>query len=359
MRSLILVLLLLCISLYGEGYSDTPDVEEKELYLSYAVVPKKIYLHQQFDVTIKAVVTQQRFLDIEYAFKGFDGVTLVDSKPKRVIKGRYYYDTFTFKANRHYMQLPTIVAKVRYSPYHTSKTYELEGLKLESIALTLNQDFAHTICKNFYVEKYKTTRYSPSKVITLFSAVAKGCDLKDFHIDSIAKQGFESIQNDENGSKMTYYLVLDDTLENLEFSYFNLENDQYEKVLIPIIIEDDSVSTQSDLAPQDSNHKRIKIALAAGFMGLFILLFFLRGHIIYLLLAAVALAVTIANSMAIETRCVKKGAKIHILPMHNSTLFDILNKEQTLEVLATQGEYTKIKINNTTGWINSEDLCNP
>ena len=358
MRLLFLSLLILAQSLFGQGYSDTPEIEEKELYLSYDSVPKKIYLSQQFDITIKALSTQKHFVDIEYTFKEAKGVKLLNSKPKREIKGRYFYDTFSFVAQKHYMQLPTIEAVIRYSPYHTSKSYMLEALNLESISLHQNREYAHIICESFFIQNYKTTRYSPSKIITLFSAQAKGCDLSHFAIDGIAKQGFESLSSDENGSIMTYYIVLDDRVENFEFTYFDPTSERYEKVLIPIIIEDDSVSTQSDLAPQESNHKRIKIAIAAGFMGLFILLFFLRGSKFYLLFATIALIITIANSMSIETRCVKKGAHIHILPMQNSTLFDITTKEQTLEVLGSRGDYTKIKLNNTTGWINSEDLCN-
>ena len=358
MRILTLALFILLQSLFGQGYSDTPEVHEKELYLSYESLPKKIYLSQQFDVTLKALSTQKHFLDIEYTFKDAKGLTLLNTKPKRKIVGRYYYDTFTFVAKKHYMKLPTFMASIRYSPYHISKPYRLDGLNLESIALRQNRDYAHVICESFFIKNYKTTRYSPSKIITIFSAQASECDLKNFKIDGISKQGFESLSSDANQSNMTYYVVLDDKIENFEFTYFDPGSERYEKVLIPIVIEDDSVSTQSDLAPQESNHKRIKIAIAATFMGLFILLFFLRGNKLYLLFALIALAIAIANSMAIETQCVKKGAHIHILPMQNSTLFDITQKEQTLEVLATRGDYTKIKLHNKTGWIDNADICN-
>ncbi len=357
MRFLLLFVAILTQFLFAQEYSDTPDIEQTQLYINYEDVPEKIYLTQIFSTTIKVLSTEDHFEDIIYNFTGSRGVKLLSKTPKREIKGRYYYDTFSYIAQSHYMKLPDIQAHIKFSSYHSSKPTLLEGQNLLSIKLRDTRDFSHVVAKKFLLESYKTTKYSHSKNITLFSIEADNSDLSTFKLPKISKQGFQSLSNDYNVSKMSYYVVIANDIENLEFTYFNTISQKYEDIVIPIVVEDDSVSTQSDISPQENSHRMIKVVIATSFVAICLFLYILRRSRVYLLFMFFAIVYIGLNATPIQTICIKEGSYLHILPMQNSTLFDITKSELSLEVLDTVDDFTRVKIENKIGWLNNEDIC--
>jgi len=357
MRFLLALVLLLPLFLLADEYSDTPDIEQKQLYITYEKIPEKIYLSQVFSITIKTLSTQEHFENIVYEFSNSSGVKLLSKIPNRKIVGRYYYDSFSFIASSHYIKLPEISAKIQYSTFHTSNKTTLASVDLLAIQLRDTKDFSHVIAKKLILHTYKTTKYSHSQNITLFSATATNSDLSTFKLNDILKQGFESLENDYNLSKMTYYAVIDADIENLKFTYFNSVSEKYETLLIPIIVEDDSVSTQSDLAPQENAHKMIKVAIAVTMLAILLILYVFRQRNIYLILILFSIIYIILNAMPIQQVCIQKGSYLHILPMQNSTLFDVTKERLSLEVLDTQENFTKVKIHEKIGWIENENIC--
>ncbi|RLA72079.1 MAG: hypothetical protein DRG24_03890 [Epsilonproteobacteria bacterium] len=356
-----ILFLIVSLTVHAEGYSDTPDeVAQKVLYLSYDDVPQRLMQGELFAIRIKTLSTLDSEYEIVYRFKNGRGVKLFTEEPIREIRGKYYFDTFYFIANRQKIRTPDITAVIKYSDFYEAYPTVLEGRKLDVITLNPDTNYAHILADDFSVLLAKTTQYDNQSNIVVFRAEASRSNLETFHFNDALKQGFESIINHYDRSSMTYFAIIPSKLESVKFSYFNLEKKRFVNVIIPIIIDNDTVSTQSDLKPIERKHTMLKIS-AAGvviFIGLVLLL--LRRRLWYLILIIIPGLYIAYASIPIQHACIKEGSPIYLLPMKHGTIFEITPSEYILEIQGSVTDFTKVKLhNNNIGWIKNEDLCTP
>ena len=332
---------------------------QKVLYLNYFKVPKRVIKGEIFSVTLKTLSVVSDFEDIDYTFSnGRDINILNDGIPYRKEKDHYFLDTFYFQATGPHVRLPDITATLKdyfSTPY---KPTTLPGKRIETIVLNPKEDFCGIIAKDFIIKHYKTTSYDDKHNIVVFIAEAKQAFLKNFHLRSLFKQGFESLHDTIETSKMTYYAVIDKQEENLHFSYFNTRKNDYITLNIPIIVEDDSVTTQSDLKPKDNSKKQIKMFIALGVILLGVVLLLWRQRIIYIALILLP-GIYVIYLMTPQPRvCIKANSKIRILPLENGTIFHITNNQIQLDKIGSTRNFTKVELpNKKIGWVKNEDLC--
>ena len=343
----------------GDGaYVDEPEVEQKVLYLSYVNLPERVFKGSIFSLSVKLLSTEDHFEDIAYAFRHGHGYKLLNPLPERRNEGRYYYDTFYFLVTGSSLQTPELTASLRFSDFHETSPTTLPGKKIEVVTLNPPRDFAHLIAESFQITDYKTTRYNRGSNIAVFSAKAVRSDIESLKLDGIEKQGVESVSPSHKEATITYYAVIPKKYEHLIFSYFNLKSERFEEVLIPIIVEDDSVSTQSDLKPTEHKHEKIKIAVAAAVAGISFLLFIFRRKVIYFIFVIIPAIYIAYAAVPIQYACIKAESPIYLLPMENGTTFEITAKRTSLEVQGEIEGFTKVKLeNNKIGWVKNEDLC--
>ncbi len=346
---------------YSDGdalYSDEPEVTQKVLYLSYVSLPERVIRGEIFPITVRVLSTEDHFEDIAYAFENGSGYRLLDETPQRREEGHYFYDTFYCVATGATLVTPTLTASLKYSDFHATSPTTLAGKKLEVITLNPPADYANVLAEQFEITDYKTTRYNRSSNIVVFSAAAKRCDIETLKLGKVEKQGIESVQPSPDMSQITYYAIIPSKYENFRFSYFNLKTERFKEVLIPIIVEDDSVSTQSDLKPTEHKHTRIKIAVAAVVGALALILFIFRRKYLYLVFVALPALYIAYAAVPIEYACIKSGSPIYLLPMENGTTFEMTEKRMLMEVQGHVDGFTKVKLENSKiGWIRNEDLC--
>ncbi len=333
-------------------------IKPKVLYLSYLYTPKRLIKGEIFKITIKTLSVIKNFTDITYKFDNEKDIKLLEPSPKREQNGRYFYDTFYFQATGLHVRTPDITAMLIDDLNSSYRTTTLNGKKIDTIALHQRDDFSHIIAKDFIIKKYKTTVYDNTHNIVLFSAEANQTRLQDFHLKNVTTQGFESIEDTINASKMIYYAVIDNTKENLIFSYFNIGKNDFIKLAIPIIVDDDKVATQSDLNPHDQSKQRIKIILAASIIVIGLILFLIRRKFFYLFLVILPLIYLILLLGKQQTICIKPNSNIRILPLKNSTIFEITKQKLLLKKIGSTKGFVKVEFkNNKIGWIQDEDLC--
>ncbi len=355
--------LFLITSLWAEpdSYSDTPDMaEQKVLYISYKEVPQQIFQGEVFAIRLKTLSTVTSFDNITYQFENAEGLTLLTPEPVREIKLPYYYDTFYFIADKARIRTPDITGTVKFSEFYQAYPTRLQGQRIDVVSLNPNRHYVHILADNFSILQAKTTYYDRHSNIAVFTASAERCNLETFKLTDVIKQGFESIETSFDTSTMTYYAVIPSEIETLKFSYFNLQKKRFVDVIIPIIIDDDSVSTQSDLKPIEHKHTLIKItaAGAVAFVGLILLLIYRR--VFYLLLVIIPGLYIAYVSVPIQYACIKEGSPIYLLPMQHGTIFETTTSEYNLEVQGSVTSFIKVKLhNNNIGWIKNEDLCTP
>ena len=333
--------------------------QESDLYLSYEKLPKKIYKNQIFTVTTKVLNTNKNNSLLSASFGNFYGVKVLSLKPYRIQKDFTYYDTFYFQATETNLQTPDLFYKLLRSSEYEYTPVKLSGKK--SFALNLNTDaeFSHLLAKKFTIESYKTTHYDQNNNIIVFTAATDFANIDDFNISVASIQGFESISGDLPSQRMTYYAVIPKHLRSLNFNYFNLSDDHYIPITIPIEVDDDSVSTQMDLSPTQYNHSFAKIMIALGFILLGIILYLITRKKIYFFMIALTPILYVAwVYFPKEKLCIKSDAKIYLLPMKNSTIFHKYSSVQKLQKMGKVDEYNKVLLSNLNiGWVKDEDIC--
>ena len=335
------------------------EVQKKVLYLNYVELPKRLIKGELFSVTIRTLSVIKDFEDIEYRlFNAKDVQILNGGIPYRQEKEHAFYDTFWFRATGTHVKLPDIEATlVDYFATPYRKTI-LRGKRIETIKLNPRKDFCNIIAKDFVIKNYKTTTYDDTHNIVVFVAQAKETFLKDFHLPHAISQGFESLNDNIDLSRMIYYAVIDKKIENLLFSYFNLEKNDFVTLGIPIIVQEDRVATQSDLKPKDNSKKRFKLFAAAGVIFLGVVLLLWRGRYIYIALIVLPAFYIFYLLIPQEKICIKENTKIKILPLENGTVFEITKHPVKLTKIGETKGYVKIELpNKKIGWISNEDLC--
>jgi len=330
----------------------------KVIYLSYKDLPKRVLKGEIFTITIKTLSTVKDFTDVLYKLSNSTGLKLLSDYPTRDMDNRYYYETFYFLVTSRVARLPDIEATLlNYNEEQFKKT-TLRGEKLNVVTLNPKKDFSNIIADHFELQEYKTTSYDQNNNIVVFTATATNCDIASFKFSNVIKQGAESIIPSYFDSKITYFAVINKELKTFSFSYFSLKNNRFINVDIPIIVSDDSVTTQSDLKPKDQSHELLKMQIAAGVALIGFIVILWRRKYIYLIFILIPLAYIAYIGVPSKEVCIKEGADIHLLPVINGTIFETTPRVYHLQKEGEAKDFTKVKLQNEKiGWVKNEDIC--
>ena len=328
----------------------------KVIYLNYEEVPQRVVQGEIFPITLKSLSTVRDFEDVHYDFSNLSGLKMLTKTPIRVKKSKYFYDTFYLQSTQSWAKLPDVNATLLASQEYNS-TF-ITGEKLNIITLNPKKNFSNVIAKDFELLKYKTTTFDAQHNIIVFVASAIRSDLSKIHFNNVYKQGIESLSNNYNTSKITYFLVVDKKIEKLSFSYFNLDKNRFIGLTIPIIVVEDSVTTQSDLKPKDQSKERLKMSIAA-LVALVAFIFILwRKKYVYLIFIIIPLAYVIYLAIPEKEICIKKGTPIRLLPVDNGTIFETTDKKVLLLKEGSVQKFVKVQLKNERiGWVKNEDIC--
>ena len=351
----------------------------KVIYLSYDKVPDRVVKGEIFPITIKALSTVRDFQNIEYSFTNHHGLKILNTIPYREAKGKYFYETFYFITTESQAKLPdleaTLITTDDYAPddenltevidiadYNETTTHYdttvLAGQKLNVVTLNPKKNFSNIIADTFELVEYKTTNYDNKHNIIVLVATAQNCDIEKMHFKGVYKQGIESVTSSYFDSRITYYVVINQEIENFTFSYFDLTKNRFIRINIPIVVDDDSVTTQSDIKPKDQSRELLKMKIA-GVVALIGFIFILwRRKYVYLVLILIPLIYIIYLSIPQKEICIKSGSQIHLLPVDNGTIFDTTSTKLYLQKEGSTKTFIKVKLQNEKiGWVKNEDIC--
>ncbi|HHH72343.1 MAG TPA: hypothetical protein ENL04_00765 [Sulfuricurvum sp.] len=332
----------------------------RHLYSTLYAKPDRLLRGEIFAVTLRSIVTANDYKTLGYRFSGGEGVRLLGKEPERTIHDRTLYDTFYFKATGRRVVLPDITPYLNFGLSYAADAPIIRGTTVNTTVLNPPKDFCGVLADRLTITHTKTTVYDKAHNILVFMADANRSDLRDFKLQSVPQQNFESTVTGPHASSMTYYAVLPNTVETLRFSYFNLQTQQYEPVRIPIDVDEDMVSTMSDLKPVEHGHDYQKAILFSA-AALVLLLAALWKRSLFLLLIALAAGAYAAwLSIPLRDVCIKKGTPIFLLPMRNATIFEITPVQYELQKQGHIKGFTKVRLlNNKIGWVKDEDTCTP
>ncbi|MBE0515312.1 MAG: hypothetical protein IBX42_10220 [Sulfurimonas sp.] len=330
----------------------------KVIYLSYEEVPSRVLKGEIFTVTIKSLSTVKDFMDISYTLSNSEGLKFLSDFPKRKKDSKYFYETFHFLATSQSIRLPDFTATLIGNNDEVYRSTALLGQKLNVVSLNPKKDFSNIVANSFEILEYKTTSYDNARNIVVFVAAATNCDISVLKLHGAYKQGIESASESYLDSKITYYAVIDKNLENLSFSYFNLEKNRFIPIYIPIVVDDDSVATQSDLKPKDQSREMLKMAIAGAVAVIASVIILWRKKYIYLLFILFPLTYIIYTGLPSKEVCLNEGSNIYLLPLYNGTIFETAQESYHLQKENEVDGWIKVRLENEkVGWIKNEDIC--
>lgn len=325
------------------------------LTMKFHNLPSHPYIGEIVAVTVKLTPVDLASGNLEYTLQNEQGIRIFSETPRRSVKDDGVYDTFYFLVQSTEIRLPDITATIAASG---ASSDPLIGTALTASPLTPPSSFANVLADKFTIVNYKTTAYDQENNIVIFTVKASRCNIGNFSLANAIKQGFESKLPNVGESQMTYYAIIPNTEQSLTFSYFDLQKQRYESLAIPIVVDDDTVSTQSDLSPTDERHTGLKVGAAAVVGSILIALYYWRRQKYYLIASVLPMFYVVFALLPNQQICVKKDAPVYLLPMNHGTVFEMTLEEEHLQAEKEVGDFIKVHLNeNKVGWINKRDLC--
>ena len=346
-----------------EAFEETQQAPEEEiqaklLYQSYHDLPSKLFKGQIFKLTIKSLSAKGDFSDINYTFSDARGLKLLTPEPERKFEPPYFYDSFYFQVTQSRVHTPRIHTTLHFNDGSSALQEEFEGVKIDTVRLNPEDDFSSVLAEEFKILEYKTSQYDNQHNIVVFSSEGKMANLNDFSLKFAIQEGIDAYEADYPYATSTAFVVVSKQLNELKFSYFDINTRRFKDVIIPIIVDSDRVSTQTDLAPIQKTHATKKLILAAAVSVLGLVLFFFRRKKIFLLIVIIPFYWIIKYSVPTEHVCIESDSNIYLLPMSNGTIFEQVPYRFTTEALGHAQDFTKIRMHNKQiGWVKNENLC--
>jgi hypothetical protein len=337
-------------------------VDAKNLYLSYINYPKHVYKNQRFEIEVKALITRKNYDYIQTRF--INAKNMVPLNPKESWKkstksSSTYTNKYYFKAYEKKFKMPTLEIRL-YKNKKLVERRQISGLNITFSGIAKSDDrFSNVIAKDLKVVMSKTKQYTNKEVLTVVDIEAKYSNLEDFFIKGMSDQGFTTIDDKYPNQHIIYYLVMPIHKKSIVFNYYNTTKNSFEKITIPVTLEEELVSTQTDLNPNNSNFEFYK-KIAMGILTLLALaLFIWKRKSVFLILFLILAIVFILFVMPNKTIKLKVNSVIYILPTKNSTIFQKTKNEIVVEDMKRKDGFIKIMFGNSEnkfiGWVKEKD----
>lgn len=334
------------------------ELKPKLVYLSYLNVPTKALKNQIIVVDIEAIIAMDEFLAISSQFSNGKNIKVLnenspwDKVDANRIRNRYYLKVMDLTA-----KIPDFTLAVKDTNYLV-ETDTLVGkfLKVESIVST-SDNFSNIIANELSIKRHKVNRYNNDTNIIVIEMDSQLGNLEDISIANSLKQGIESIAYALPTTKAFYYAVIPNNLDEFSFSFFDTKNAKFKKINLHIEIDDDKVSTQSDLAPTESSNDLYKGIAALVIAFIFSYLFVTKKRFSYLLIVIVSVGLTLYFILPKEELSLRENTNVYLLPTRNSTIFFVTKGSMKGYKLKSEGDYIKIMLENEKiGWIRRDDI---
>jgi len=343
----------------------TPNIEdnstEKNIYLSYKSFPQKIFKNQRFEIVLKAIITAKDYDKIETRFINSVNMNVLNPEsPWEELEDKTYENKFYFKVYENSFVIPTFQVAV----YKNLELIEVQNIEPKEISFSeigknIN-NFSSVIATDLVINAHKTKQYNNDELITIMDINATESNLEDFYIKDVEEQGISKIDDNYPEQNLLYYLVLPVHTKKLDFSYYNSLEKKFVTIKIPIVLENELVSTQTDLNPNKSNILFYKRVAFAALVVLFLAIFIWKRKKVYLIFILISAIGLLTYSIPNKTSILKKDSYIYILPTKKSTIFQKTNKDYLVEVSIKRGEFVKIIVGegdkSMIGWVKENDL---
>ncbi|WP_024955639.1 hypothetical protein [Sulfurospirillum arcachonense] len=340
---------------YDINNSTNTSQKVKSIFLSYENIPTKVYVGEVFPLKIKAIIANNNFEEITSSFSNSENIKVINPDAKwQWFSDNIFYNTFYIKINDNTSQLPDITLSIHQDSLQIDSA-TIKALNPTKFKLNGTKYFSNVIAKSLKIKKHKMSQFDDKSYIIVLEVEAEQSNLEDFKLQWVTRDGIDSSVDNLPYHRIFYYAIIPNFEKKFDFTYFNTQNNKFEKFSIPIVVDDDSVSTQIDLNPQDSSIQ-IYIDGAYGVIALILIILFIRRRkITYLILIIMLFVLFAFDKNPLNSIRIDKNTKIKILPTKKSTIFYTTNRTLYAQKLDAKDDYIKILLpNGKIGWIKEQ-----
>lgn len=334
----------------------TETIKEKTIFLSYEKSPKKIYIGEVFAIKVKAIIANEDFEEITSEFINNENMDVINKDAKwQWFSDNIFYNTFYMKVNDVTSRLPDIRLNIFLDDIKIDSSL-LKAPNPNIIKLNGTNLYSNVIAKSLKIKKYKTSQFDDKSLIIVLEIEAEQSNLSNFHLKDVIRDGIDSSVENLPFYKIFYYAIIPNYQKKFEFTYFNSLTNKFEKFSLPIVIADDSISTQIDLNPAQSSLQIYKDSAYAIVAVALILLFLRRKKITYIVLLTLLIGLLVYDKNPLNSIKIESNTNIKILPTQKSTIFYTTNRTLYAQVLDKKNKYIKILLpNGKIGWIDDSE----
>ncbi|RXJ84468.1 hypothetical protein [Arcobacter cloacae] len=331
----------------------------KNLYLSYKKIPTNVYKNQKFELTVKALITTTNFDNLTTSFSNYSNISILNPNSQwKKISYDVYENTFYFKVKSNNFRLPDIEVKL-LNGNNIIDTSQLSTIPIRYSDIGKGDErYSNVIADKILLKAYKTKQYNNNEALTIIDIDGINSNLEDFKLKNIEEQGVSAIKESDATQNLVYYFVTPIYQKNLIFTYYNSATKSFKDVKVPLILQNELVSTQTDLNPNDSTFEKYKKIATLVLFGILFLLTLWKRKKILIFLTIISFIIALFYNLPNAKGVVKKDSFVYILPTKNSTIFFKIENEQKVEILEKKNGFIKILglENGFIGWIKEESF---
>ena len=317
----------------------------------YSYVPKKVYEHQLFPVTIIGI-GDTGSEEPSFTFDSSSDIQPLFSNPLVIRNGNDSFYTFYFQAKDKDIRIPPLaIASSIVEANFPSQNIFINTLKLR-------EDFCGVLAADIKIKNSQVSNYDEKNHIVTLSIEAFEANIEEMTLKDVIESGVENIERHFAKVSAEFYVVVPVEKKLLKFTYFNTIKKQYVFIDIPVILEDASVTTQSDLNPKEDSFEKLKKYTLITLSVFFLLMFLLKRDFFYLVFGVISFITLLTLFIPHKKICVAQGAPLYILPTETSTISTKIDEELETLLLGKREGYIKVEYKEgIIGWIKNEDLC--
>ncbi len=317
----------------------------------YSYVPKKVYENQLFPVTVIGIGDTGGDIPT-FTFDDSSQIQPLFSEPLVIRNGNDSFYTFYFQAKEKDIRIPPLLI----SSSNSAKTFPSQSIFINT--LKKREDFCNVLAADMKIKNSQVSNYDEKNHIVTLSIEAFEANMEDISLKGVVESGVENIKRRFAKVSAEFYVVVPVENKLLKFTYFNTIKKQYVFIEVPIVLEDASVTTQSDLNPKEDSFEKLKKYALITFSGFFLLMFLFKRDFFYLVFAVISFITLLTLFIPHKKICVQQGAPLYIIPTATSTISTKIDEKLDTLLLGEREGYKKVEYKaGIIGWIKNEDLC--
>ena len=317
----------------------------------YSYIPKTVYENQLFPVTIIGI-GEKGDSNKQFTFDRSSNLQPLFDQPLIVRNGDDSFYTFYFQAETQDLRIPAL----HISSDTTEETLPAQHISIKK--LKKRDDFCHVLAADMKIKNSQVSNYDEKNHIVTLSIEAFEANLEDMYLNNVSESDTESLNREFAKVEAEFYVVLPVEQTELKFTYFNTIKKQYVFLKVPVVVEDATVVTQSDLNPKEDNFEKLKKYLFMFLLGFFFLMFLIKRDFFYLVFAVISLITLLTFYIPHKKICVNQGASLYILPTETSTISTKIDETLDTMLLGEHADFKKVEYKEgIIGWIKNEDIC--